>query len=186
MASVQPLLHPLDESCARAGRRIPSAKALQPEDMPEPYRSLLVHDTDMTSTLSAFHGNRLHLEVLSVELGGDACLREVVLRVDGTRKPVEFGAIKIHLHALPPPARRLVLEGRVPLGQILRDAQIPFLSKPKGYLKVVADEFMSAALELKDSKAELFGRRNTLTDPRLGPIAEIVEILPPAVASTHD
>ena len=52
-------------------------------------------------------------------------------------------------------------------------------SRPKAFLRIQADEFIRRALRL-DGPAVLYGRRNTLFDPVQRPLAEIVEILPPA------
>jgi len=46
--------HPLDEFYARAGLPMPSLQELTGKEVPEPYRSLLVHENDMTPTLEQF------------------------------------------------------------------------------------------------------------------------------------
>ena len=62
--------------------------------MPEPYRSLLAHNNDMTPTLSAFHARVIHLRVLSRQQRDDFYFREVVLvRADGIR---ESGGVRGH------------------------------------------------------------------------------------------
>ena len=54
--------------------------------MPEPYRSLLVHERDMTSTLGQFHGGDIGLKVLHRHNGGDWRGREAArLLVEGRR-----------------------------------------------------------------------------------------------------
>jgi hypothetical protein len=64
----------------RAGLQMPVMAQLQREEMPEPYRQLLVHSRDMTPTLETFHGHKLAITVLSREREQDAYLREVLLR----------------------------------------------------------------------------------------------------------
>jgi len=147
--------------------------------VPEPYKSLLVHQDDMTPTLEKFHGERIHLAVLSRQPRDDFYFREVVLLLDKTDKPVEFGAIKINLALFPSAARKEILEERRPLGTLLADYTITHTSRPKAYLRVHSDDFINASLKL-DRSQWLFGRRNTLWNPEQRPLAEIVEILPPA------
>ena len=50
------LTHPLDEFYRLAKRPLPGIKPVDGAALPEPYRSLLVHERDMTSTLGQFHG----------------------------------------------------------------------------------------------------------------------------------
>src|SRR5438309_1401373 len=77
------LLFPLDEFYALSGRPLPPAAQLKGEEVPEPYRQLLVHDRDMTPTLEAFHGDRIHLRVLERRIEEHALWRQVVLTLDG-------------------------------------------------------------------------------------------------------
>ncbi|MEY4198814.1 MAG: hypothetical protein RLZZ265_554 [Verrucomicrobiota bacterium] len=177
--SVLPIAYPLDDFYAQAGRALPPIEAVDGNSVPEPYKSLLVHQDDMTPTLEKFHGERIHLAVLSRQQRDDFYFREVVLLLDKTDKPVEFGAIKINLALFPAAARKEILEERRPLGTLLADYTITHTSRPKAYLRIHSDDFINASLKL-DRSQWLFGRRNTLWNPEQRPLAEIVEILPPA------
>lgn len=168
----------MDDLYAQAGMQLPRVEVVDGATLPEPQRSLLVHSSDMTSTLVAFHGRNIHLELLRREARGDVYLREVALLLDGTEQSVEFGAIKIHLLNLPPEARRLILEEHLPLGQILKDAGVVYTSRPKAFLRIESDELINRALRLTGAHT-LYGRRNTLSNAQERPIADIVEILPP-------
>ena len=150
--------------------------------MPEPYRSLLVPNHDMTPTLETFHRQAIHLEVLRREQRDDFYFREVVLHLDETDQPVEFGAIKINLALFPAACRREILEERLPLGHILHAHQVPHSSRPKAFLQIGPDRFIRGALKLKRAP-RLYGRRNSLVDPQQRSLAEIVEILPPVAAA---
>ncbi len=147
-------------------------------EMPEPYRSLLVHPVDMTSTLENFYQDRLHVELLGCHSRGQEYYREVVLRTDKSNRRVEFGAIKIMLDLFPVDVRQEILRERQPLGRILTESSVEFTSQPRGYVRIAPDEFISRALALNESHL-LYGRRNTLMDPWERPLAEILEILPP-------
>src|SRR5579862_2171781 len=103
------LVHPLDEFYAAAHLPLPPLNEIDGEAMPEPYKSLLVHQRDMTPTLEKFHRRSIHLQVLGRRRKADAYFREVVLRLDETNQPVEFGAIKINLDLFPATAREEIL-----------------------------------------------------------------------------
>ena len=180
---VSPLAHPLDDFYAQAGLPLPHIEAMTGEDMPEPYKTLLVHHNDMTPTFEGFYGQKVHLHLLRRQQRDDVYFREVVLVLEDDVTPIEFGATKINLTLLPPGARRLILEEHVPLGSILASCQIVHSSRPKAFLSVRSDAFINSALNLTGRQL-LFGRRNTLFDSTQRPLAEIVEILPPTRTRT--
>lgn len=180
--TVSPFAYPLDEFYAQAGRKLPAIEPIAGEAMPEPCRSLLFHNHDMTPTLESFYRQAIHLEVLRREQRDDFYFREVVLHLDENDQPVEFGAIKINLALFPAVCRREILEERLPLGHILHEHQVPHASRPKAFLQIGPDRFIRDALKLKGSP-RLYGRRNSLMDPQQRSLAEIVEILPPVAAA---
>lgn len=177
--AVAPHAHPLDEFYSQMGLQLPKISIIRGEEMPQPYRQLLVHEGDMTPTLQNYHGSRLHLDVLRWVERGSFYFREVVLVTDDGAKRVEFGAIKMFLELFPPAARREILEAHIPLGALLAKYKIEHLSRPKAFLKIQVDDYIAEALALQGPQV-LYGRRNTLSDLDLRPLAEIVEILPPA------
>ena len=172
------LAHPLDEFYAAMGLSLPPLEEVHGEAMPEPYKRLLVHHSDMTPTLEEFHDRDIHLRILGRRRRADSYFREVVLLLDGTDQAVEFGAIKIHLTRFSARARRQILEEVRPLGHIMEECGVKHSSRPKAYLRLASDRFINEALGLTGANV-LYGRRNTLLDPRERPLAEIVEILPP-------
>lgn len=176
--SVSPFLYPLDEFYAQANRFLPAIEPVSGQDVPEPFKSLLVHSNDMTPTLERFHRATLNLKILSRQQRDDYYFREVVLVLDQSGNPVEFGAIKINLFLFPPNARRQILEERLPLGRILKELKIAHQSRPKAFFKVVSDSFIDSALGLPCAST-VYGRRNVLLDPGHRSLAEVVEILPP-------
>src|SRR5687768_804489 len=91
------LLYPLDMLYLEVGLSLPRVSRVAGEEVPEPYRRLLVHDNDMTPTLEAFHRERIHLRVTRWRIDEDTYARQVVLTLDDSGRPVEFGAIVIYL-----------------------------------------------------------------------------------------
>jgi len=172
------IIHPLDEFYARSAVSLPPCEQIDGELVPEPYKTLLVHQNDMTPTLEEFYGHTLHLRVLGREQRGNEYFREVVLQLEGSDQPVEFGAIKIHLERFSPTVRRRILKEQWPLGHILKDFAIAHTSRPAAFLRVASDPLINSALGLTGAQV-LFGRRNTLFNPAKRPLAEIVEILSP-------
>jgi chorismate-pyruvate lyase len=173
------LLDPLDQFYLASGMPVPEATKIEGKGIPEPYRSLLVHEDDMTPTLEAAYRQRIHLRLLNRKVEDDVMLRQVVLVLDSNERPVEFGAIRIQLRYLPPEARQLVLEGRLPLGRVLQDFFIQHSSCPVVYFEVRADALIGEALQTR-SFQRLYGRRNWLLMPSGEVLAEVVEILPPS------
>jgi hypothetical protein len=162
---------------ADAKAKAPETTLIEGAAMPEPYRTLLVNHGDMTPTLELFHRCTLHLKVLGRVHTGDEYRRQVVL-LDPQDRPVEFGAIRIHLDVLLPAVQKLVLAGQRPLGGVLIENSVPHSSRPSAYFSVVGDELINRALGVA-RPTTLYGRCNTLTADDGRVIAEVVEILPP-------
>jgi chorismate-pyruvate lyase len=171
------LVHPLDEFYQQMGMALPPLQEVDGEVVPRPYKQLLVHHDDMTPTLEKYYGRDIHLRLLSRRRKGSSYFREVVLLLDGTDQPVEFGAIRIYLDRFGAEARRQILEEQRPLGHILQERGVKHTSRPKAFLRLASDHFINDALQLTGANV-LYGRRNTLFDPQERPLAEIVEILP--------
>ena len=167
----------MDQFYLAPGAPVPEAAKIEAECIPEPYRSLLVHDNDMTPTLEASYRQRIHIRLISRKVEDDVLLRQVVLVLDSNERPVEFGAIRIQLNQLPPEARRLVLENKLPLGRLLQDFFIQHSSRPVAYFEVKTDGGIGEALQTP-SLQRLYGRRNKLMMPSGEVLAEVVEILP--------
>ena len=92
--------YPLNEFYAMAEMPLPAIEAVSGEQVPEPQKTLLVHENDMTPTLQKFYNYRIDLELKKKVLNGRFFMREVVL-LERRRRPVVFGAIRIHLEMFP-------------------------------------------------------------------------------------
>lgn len=178
------LIYPLNEFYERLGLPLPAVTRVDGQQMPEPYKTLLVHNRDMTPTLERAHDRSILLRVLGSTLSGGVLSREVLLLPEGAEAPVAFGASKIHLEYFPDEARPELLEGKRPLGAILRAHGIAHTGRPEIFLEVTADDLIHQALGLT-TPARLYGRRNALFDAAGRTLAEVVEILPPANGHLH-
>lgn len=171
------LLLPLHFFYAQVEESLPFVEFLNGDKLPDPDRSLLVHDSDMTSTLKRFHGSDLSLNVLNSESSDGYLIRMVVLERLDNGDPVEFGAIGIRLDKLQPPLREDVLVQKTPFGGLLEKHRVDYRSKPRGYFRLTADMRIADALSERED-AILYGRCNELTDPEGFAFADIVEVLP--------
>ena len=171
------LLYPLSEFYSEAGSPLPAVSPIDGPAMPEPYRSLLVHERDMTPTLEEVYGGPIGLWVLKHSLYRNVFSRQIVLTTPGGLI-VEFGAIKIFLDHFPASAAARVAAMKEPLGTILRAEALVHASRPDGYFAVQSDAVIGAALGLS-APGMLYGRRNALLDSAGRTLARVIEILPP-------
>ncbi|MFT5496739.1 MAG: chorismate-pyruvate lyase [Kiritimatiellia bacterium] len=172
-------LDPLAYFYARSGGVPPALIPVVRAEMPEPYKSLLDHENDMTPTLEAHHEQSMYLYVIDHERDDKACARMVVLIGSEDDKPAEFGAICINLECLPVPVADAVVLGHKPLGGLLAFFDVEHRSSPKAYCKVQADATIKKVLKLDpEQDYELYGRKNQLWMPDGTKLAEVVEILP--------
>ena len=164
---------------------LPRVERIVPADVPEPYHRLLVHENDMTSTLEKFHGATTHLRVLRRSQANGIYQREVVLALDGTGQPVEFGAIAIHLEPFDSQTQAKILEAKRPLGAILQQSGIEFTSRPKAFVRLLTDPVMNEVLGLRQPHF-VYGRCNALHNASGQTLADIVEILPPMESGRYE
>ena len=171
------ILYPLSCFDCDASKGVTRARILEAEELPEPYRTLLAHDRDMTGTLETFFKQPMSLKVYVKRVEGDALYRQVTLFGSEDGRPAEFGAIRIDLSCFDDETRGLVAECKVPLGRVLREHDVAYVSNPSAYLEVDPDELLCEALQV--TQGPLYGRKNELTMPDGRAIAQIIEILPP-------
>jgi chorismate-pyruvate lyase len=172
-----------------ADGKLPRTYSLAAEALPMPYRSLLAHQRDMTSTLESFHGQKVELKVLQSRRQEWTYLRRVLLVGVDDGRAVELGAIQIDLSIFSPKARQVIADGRRPLGAILADFSIDYRCSPQGFFQLWPDQSIARDLDLEldqENPAPLFGRRNLLIDHQGQTLAEVVEILPPTLQREAD
>ena len=170
------LLYPLDVVLKRAGVELPKVKVIEPDQIPFPYRSLLVHDDDMTLTLERHFGDRVVLRPLSTFRSGRSYFRRVLLVQEYSGHPVEMGAIRMRLDAFGPRLRAKILKNQIPLGRILRDGRFKYTNRVRAFLAVTPSPEMMGVFWMRQARV-LYGRRNEIHRDRVK-IADIVEILP--------
>ena len=170
------LLYPLDLVYLRAGVDMPKVTVVAPGQIPLPYRSLLVHDSDMTLTLERHFGGSVALRPLSTFSSGRSYFRRVLLVQEYSGHPVEMGAIRMRLDVFTPRLQAKILQNEIPLGRLLRDGKVQYQSRVKSYLSVTPNAEMMGVFWMREPR-RLYGRRTEviLRDNKIG---DIVEVLP--------
>ncbi len=161
----------------KSGIPLPDFRFLSGDEVPYPYRSLLVHSNDMTPTLAAFHHSKLYLEVHQHESNDLFVMRLVTLHAASSDIPVEYGAIAIQLGGFPEAMKAEVIAGLKPLGGLLGEYGVEHRGSPCAYFAVPADQQIARALNQRPGEI-LYGRCNQLIDRDGMVFADIVEILP--------
>lgn len=156
---------------------IPDLQFIDGDDMPDGDRQLLVHENDMTPTLTDHHGSKLGLQLLDKEANDLFMMRLVILRRHDNLLPVECGAIAIHLEQFDPEIRDMIQACEIPLGAILQEFNIPHFGRPRGFFKLEADDLVANALGEEPGQV-LYGRCNELCNPEGFTLADVVEVLP--------
>jgi len=170
---------PLSEFYARTSLALPRMEVIPGDAIPEPYRTLLVHERDMTSTLEKFHGSDIYIKAVSSDGRDGEYFREVVLHRVSDDAPVEFGANCVNLGVFTPEVRWMILQERVPLGRILRDHTIPHTIRVQGFFRVTPDRLISRALKVVSEPVTLYGRQAVIFDSQQQLLSQVIEILPP-------
>jgi len=167
---------PLNVLYQRAGLAAPSVRAVTNAGLPAPYRDLLVHERDMTSTLERHFGDRIEVRVLNTFNSDGLYFRRVLLALAGSGRPVCMGAVAIRLNALPDRVQSRIVGQRAPLGRVLSAARIDFVSRPEAFFRVTPNGEMLGVFHMP-AAVPLYGRQDRLRVQGTI-IGTIVEVLP--------
>ena len=153
---------------------MPRVKIVTPKQIPQPYRSLLVHDTDMTLTLERHFGDRVTLRPLSTFTSGRSYFRRVLLVQKYSGRPGEMGAIRIRLDGFSQQLRSKILRDKIPLGRLLRDGKFDYESRVKSYLCITPTTEMMGVFWMSEARS-LYGSRTEVihNQTKIGDIGEI-------------
>ena len=180
----QSLLWPMNLLATYCRRDIPPLTPLFQQQIPEPYRTLLVHQRNMTPTLEDYHGDHIHIERLNMLADRKERSREVILKLDTNEQAVEYGASRIFINTLPRQAVTLIKEGKIPLGTILNMYHCDHRVELCGFFKIPSTPFFQQVFPGLNGTS-LYGRRNALVAPNGTTLAEVCEVLPPVPHPQH-
>jgi chorismate-pyruvate lyase len=165
-------------------------RSVEPNQVPEPARTLLDHRSHMTVAMERFHSCDVRLRVVALAAASHEdswgngsnhgwYAREIVLETpSGT--VVQHGIVRIDLTHLDGSTARMIREGRRPLGRILIEAGMLRDVHAVQLLEVAPGPHLCELLRLADPATTLFGR---VADIQLDgrPAVELLEIVVPAV-----
>lgn len=155
----------------------PSVEFIEPGEMPEPYRGLLVHTHHMTVTVEAFYGDSVDVRPKQVARAGDDYARKIVLALRGSGRVVQFGLVRVDLGKLPPAVKDEIVSERTPLGRVLIQNGVLRTVRPTAYYRALPTPTMCVWLGLAEP-VPLYGRLGVLT-VNGQPAVEVAEILVP-------
>lgn len=98
---------------------VPTYQSVAPDQMPEPFRSLLVHDRHMTIAMEDFHQCKITVRVLQRRQFDGWYARQILLEKVGSAEVVQGGIVRIHLYMLDAPVQAAILKEDTPLGHVL-------------------------------------------------------------------
>ena len=157
------------------GKNIPKAVTVTPEQVPEPYRGLLVHSHHMTVTVEQFYASPVNVKVLKTQLDGNEYSRQILLTLSDTGRVVQFGIVRMDLGLLSPKVREQIVEGRTPLGRVLIENDVLRKVEPMSYVRVRTNATMNGWFAEAES-IDTYGRLGVIhTDGK--PAIEVLEIL---------
>jgi hypothetical protein len=149
---------------------------VQPDWMPEPYRTLLVHEHHMTVTVEAHHGSLVDVRVLERKRDGDSYARKILLAKQSDGKIVQFGLVRIWLNFCSDTVREALLAEKAPVGRILIENNVLRRIEPTEFLRVTPGPDM---VQWFGSDAITYGRLALIhCDGK--PAVELLEIVAPA------
>jgi hypothetical protein len=114
---------------------VPSYRYVAPDEVPEPFQQLLVHDRHMTMAMETYHHCNITVKVLQRKRNENWYSRQILLLPFGTDKVVQGGLVRIHLPMLDPAVQTAILREDTPLGHVLIDHDVLRHIDIKHYLK---------------------------------------------------
>ena len=131
LAALRDLCRPLKGGAAVE----PMCVVVQPNEIPHPSDSLLVHHEHMTEVLQRHYGVPVDLHVLDYQLDGDFYTRKVKLTPAGSDEVAEWGIVRLDLRVMADPVRQEILARQAPLGDILVRHNVHRRIKPRWFMR---------------------------------------------------
>lgn len=150
-------------------------QAVAPDDIPQPFRTLLVHEKHMTLTLTAHYGAFLELNVREMHYEGSLYSRKISLTIPRDHEVVEYGLIRLDLRYVPQTVWPEIFQQRTPMGELLLRHNILQRVQPKWFLRLEAQSSVLSWIGAKTA-CPLFGRLGTIYCNG-EPAVEVLEIV---------
>ena len=150
---------------------------VSPDEMPQPYRQLLVHTHHMTVTVEGHYGQSVDVKVLESVQGERDYGRKILLTLRETGDVVQFGIIDVDLDALSDSVRREIVAGRTPLGRVLIQHDVLRSIHPVGFFRVLPSAKLCEWFGLQQPQVT-YGRLGVIVTGER-PAIQVLEILAP-------
>lgn len=148
--------------------------------VPAPYDRLLVHRHHMTVTVEEFHGDRVNVRILDLNLTDEWYARKILLTRKSDDAIVQFGIARIRLQFCSPPVRKAILEGETPLGRILIENEVHRRVEPIAFIKVQPGPATEAWFGSLPGKHSTYGRVGVIYCDEQ-PAIDVLEIVAPVI-----
>jgi hypothetical protein len=156
---------------------VPKYQIIPAQEMPQPYRALLVHEHHMTVTVEKHHGDLVDVRILARRHVGNSYSRKIVLTLQKTSRIVQFGIVRIDLTRCSPAVRDAIVAGKTPVGRILIQHNVLRCIEPTAFLRIRGGPAQMAWFGLTGTST-LYGRLGIIHfDGR--PAVELLEIVAP-------
>jgi hypothetical protein len=113
-----------------------------PDEVPQPYHDLLVHDHHMTVTVEQYHGSLVDVRILARRQDDGAYARKILLVLQSTGRVVQFGIMRVLLRYCSDEVRAEIVAGQTPLGRILIEHDVLRRVEPTAFLRVTPRQAM--------------------------------------------
>ena len=140
---------------------IDQAAHIPASETPEPYKTLLAHDSHMTVTMESFHGSSVDVEILKQLDVDGSYVRKIVLKKSGTEEVVQFGIVRFNFDYVTERVRDEILAGEIPLGRVLINHNVLRHIDLGAILKITAGQGLAKALGVPVG-TETYGRLATI------------------------
>jgi chorismate-pyruvate lyase len=156
---------------------VPEYEIVSGDDVPEPYRGLLVHEHHMTVTVEAHHGDLVDERILARRHQGNSYARKILLALQKTGRIVQFGIVRIDLGLVGPAVREAIVAGKTPVGRVLIENDVLRRIEPTAFLRIAGKVPQMRWFGLTEPQT-LYGRLALIhCDGR--PAVELLEIVAP-------
>jgi chorismate-pyruvate lyase len=158
--------------------KLEEMEIVEPEEVPQPYSHLLVHEHHMTVTLEEYHETKVHLVVQARSHSEGVYCRRLALTAGRNGKVVLTGVIRFHMTRCSEAVRQQVLEERTPLGKILMEHCSLRRIRPHAYLRVQLSPQLRSLLGIHDGGSCTYGR-TAIISCQQRPVVELLEVVAP-------
>ena len=141
----------------RSEEDLPQYEIIPPEEVPQPYHDLLVHEHHMTVTVEAHHGDLVNVHILQRRQDGEYYARQILLTLQKSGKVVQFGIVRVNLSFVSPEVRAEIVAGKIPFGRILINHNVLRRIEPTAYLRIHPRHVMMGWFGMSESRP-VYGR----------------------------